>query len=182
MKFEEYRELAIRTLKKKPTLADDIEHMAIGLGSEINEYFDAVSDNDLVNISEELGDMLWYLGVLSLLLKDKINVRISFIRNLGTDFNWTERLLIKNISTIQNISKRYWVYGKEPNNKDLEVLEQSIMTCLVQIKALHSYFNIDINKTMENNIKKLMIRYPEKYTDANALNRDLESERKELEQ
>jgi len=34
---------------------------------------------------------------------------------------------------------------------------------------------------MENNINKLRVRYPEKFTEENALNRNLELERKVLE-
>lgn len=40
---------------------------------------------------------------------------------------------------------------------------------------------IDIEKVMETNVEKLKFRYPEKFTDEKANNRDLEKERKILE-
>ena len=36
-------------------------------------------------------------------------------------------------------------------------------------------------KSLENNINKLKVRFPEKFTEENAINRNLEEERKQLE-
>ena len=41
--------------------------------------------------------------------------------------------------------------------------------------------NLNLEKIIETNINKLKSRYPEKFTEENAINRDLESERKILE-
>ena len=41
--------------------------------------------------------------------------------------------------------------------------------------------NIDFWQALTNNISKLQVRYPEKYTNEAALNRDLAAERVELE-
>jgi NTP pyrophosphatase (non-canonical NTP hydrolase) len=42
--------------------------------------------------------------------------------------------------------------------------------------------NFDLEKIMQNNIDKLRARYPEKFTSENAINRDLNKERKILEE
>jgi NTP pyrophosphatase (non-canonical NTP hydrolase) len=42
--------------------------------------------------------------------------------------------------------------------------------------------NFDLEKIMENNIAKLRARYPEKFTQENAINRDLDKEREILEE
>ena len=41
--------------------------------------------------------------------------------------------------------------------------------------------NFDLGEILSSNIKKLQVRYPEKFTDYNATNRDLNAERKVLE-
>lgn len=41
--------------------------------------------------------------------------------------------------------------------------------------------NFDLEKILDNNIAKLRARYPEKFTQENAINRNLENERKVLE-
>jgi len=41
--------------------------------------------------------------------------------------------------------------------------------------------NFDLEKIMDNNIAKLRARYPEKFTEENAINRNLEKEREILE-
>ena len=46
---------------------------------------------------------------------------------------------------------------------------------------LNDALNLDWEQGLKNNIDKLRVRYPEKYTDECAENRDLASERKELE-
>ena len=43
------------------------------------------------------------------------------------------------------------------------------------------YDGIDYEKSLENNINKLKVRFPEKFTEENALNRNLKEERKVLE-
>ena len=46
---------------------------------------------------------------------------------------------------------------------------------------MHMYRGIDIFRSLQNNIDKLKVRYPEKFTEECAINRDLVAERAELE-
>jgi len=90
-------------------------HAALGLSTEAAEFIEALIDRingkelDLVNLSEELGDVCWYVAIGS----DTVKVPLSDIQN--------------------------------------------------------------------TNIDKLKARFPEKFTEDNALNRDLEKEREILE-
>lgn len=184
MTFEEFKPLAIRTLKYKENFAADFTHMTLGLGSEINEYFEASYKGDLVNIAEELGDMLWYLAVLSVLLNRQhpsIEINVNFNTRYAKNIDDLEKELIEEISLLQNFSKRAWVYNKELNEEDYELIEQSVFTCLILIDVLFNIHDLNAEVAMEKIINKLKARYPDKYTDGNALNRDLETERKELE-
>lgn len=120
MNFEKYTEDASRTLapvgdQLREGLGQEI-HMAMGISTEANEILDAYKKHlaygktlDDVNISEEIGDIMWYIGNLCKLK--------------GFDF------------------------------------EQICIT----------------------NIEKLRARYPEKFTSEDAITRDLDAERKILE-
>jgi hypothetical protein len=55
---------------------------------------------------------------------------------------------------------------------------------IIQLAMLHhiaSWFDLDFFQCLTNNIDKLKVRYPEKFTEEAAQNRDLEAERVELE-
>jgi hypothetical protein len=55
---------------------------------------------------------------------------------------------------------------------------------IVQLAILANiaeWFELDFFQVLTNNIDKLKVRYPEKFTEEAAQNRDLEAERAELE-
>lgn len=74
--------------------------------------------------------------------------------------------------------KKNIYYGKP---LDTVNVGEEIADCMWYISNLCRMAEIDFEKILENNINKLKVRYPEKFTEENALNRNLESERKELE-
>ena len=74
--------------------------------------------------------------------------------------------------------KKSWFYGKP---LDLVNIREELGDLLWYIAALHQRMGWDMELTMEANIAKLRKRYPEKFTKADALNRDLEAERDQLE-
>ena len=63
--------LLARSLKKFPTLTDDILHAAVGISGEAGELLDAVKKHwaygkplDMVNVIEELGDLEYYMRAM----------------------------------------------------------------------------------------------------------------------
>lgn len=74
--------------------------------------------------------------------------------------------------------KKYLIYGKDIDTVNL-VEELGDLTWYIglAIQAIHSTWG----EVFTANIKKLATRYPEKFTEHHALNRDLERERKVLE-
>ena len=74
--------------------------------------------------------------------------------------------------------KRSLFYNKEFDKVNAcEEIGDVLWYCALALDHLGSSFE----EAMEINIAKLAKRYPDKYTDYHALNRDLESERKILE-
>lgn len=80
---------------------------------------------------------------------------------------------------IADILKKRFVYGKEIDQTHIkEELGDLLWYISLAISSLESSFE----EIMEMNIKKLQKRYPNLYTREDALNRDLNAERKVLEE
>ncbi len=74
--------------------------------------------------------------------------------------------------------KRSLIYGKPSDNENLlEEIGDILWYCSIALDALGT----DFDTVMRMNIRKLRQRFPDKYSDDSALNRDLAEERKLLE-
>jgi len=69
MKFDEYKQLAMRT-KKDGDFRFDITHSAFGLAGEVGEFADCIKrwqiygkELDRENAREEIGDILWFTAL-----------------------------------------------------------------------------------------------------------------------
>ena len=74
--------------------------------------------------------------------------------------------------------KKHIFYGKE---LDITNVSEEIFDFLWYAVNLARIEKIDLVKGMQNNIAKLKVRFPDKFTEQNAIDRNLEAERVELE-
>ena len=74
--------------------------------------------------------------------------------------------------------KKHIFYGKE---LDITNVSEEIFDMLWYTVNLARIERIDLIKGMQNNIAKLKVRFPEKFTEKNAIERNLEAEREQLE-
>lgn len=74
--------------------------------------------------------------------------------------------------------KKQIIYGKP---LDVVNVAEEVGDLFWYLAILVDTLNLDPESIMETNIAKLRARYPEKYTDRDALNRDLPKEREVLE-
>lgn len=74
--------------------------------------------------------------------------------------------------------KKHFAYGKE---LDVTNVGEEMADILWYISNLCTMLNIDLEEMLQRNIDKLKARYPEKFTQENALNRNLDVERNILE-
>lgn len=182
MTLTQYPEEAIKTLGSK-SLQIDLFHCYSGFTSELIELEDAVDNNDLVNIKEELGDISWYLFVY-LKLKNfsqyvsierlMINSIAKRIENL--DMSFVVRNLYRASSSFGNCIKREIIYEKPDALVEAKVIS-SIFSCIALICDKYA---IDYNEVLDANIAKLKVRYPNKFTTEDALNRNLTEEYEKL--
>lgn len=86
--------------------------------------------------------------------------------------------MVTEVGELQDIYKKHLAYGKPID----EVNEKEEIGDLMWYIACHcKNKGWDLEEILETNIKKLQARYPEKFTSDKAINRDLEKERKILE-
>lgn len=79
---------------------------------------------------------------------------------------------------IADVYKKYVAYNKE---LDLINIKEEIGDMLFYIANLCNLHGWDLRDIMETNIKKLEARFPDKFSQEKALNRDLKTEREILE-
>ena len=82
------------------------------------------------------------------------------------------------VAEIADVYKKHIAYGKE---LDLVNIKEELGDVVWYIANMCNYHGWDLRDILVINISKLKIRYPDSFTSENALNRDLISERKVLE-
>jgi NTP pyrophosphatase (non-canonical NTP hydrolase) len=172
--LKQYQEDAIRTFPDKGEQIN-LSHMIMGMVSELNEVEDAWDKKDLINVSEEYADIMWYLANYCTIRNIKLSAFTVFPE---PDYN-----IDYHISKLTDHVKKYIVYNREINR-------QQELACVINILVtIQNYFHPEVDlgqritfeQALENNINKLKVRYPEKFTEELAINRNLELERAELE-
>jgi len=161
-------------------------HSAIGMASEIGEYLDACSKTDDVNVLEELGDMMWYWAIAI----DTLGLNPARVaqmgRMMGAPLSQIPRTaqevegdLFEGIGDWCDVAKKHAFYGKALNLDTVTALLAIIYRAIDDLHVLRKVHSLE--ETLRRNILKLRLRYPEKYSDEQALNRDLGAERAVLE-
>lgn len=168
MNIREYQVEASRTcsdLGEKLNLA----HMVLGMWSEFEEYIQAKENNDYVNLHEECSDIMWYIA-------NYCTFRGYDLQVLWENNNFNGKPYTINISTLQDYIKKYIAY-----NKLIDDYKETNLISNILYNVRHMYGSLDYLESLEKNIAKLKARFPEKFTQEAALNRNLELERKILE-
>lgn len=189
METNQYQALAMRTAKMFPTLEMNLTHAALGIGSETGELAETVAGNwmelsdsqGVVNIGEETGDGSWYAALMSahmgwnfedLLINDQLVVReMSFgLHKASQTFSPAalQLMLTGFAGEILTIVKAYVIYGKPLNADRLKKYLSLYVTTLAFLTEVHGLLYANI---LDQNIEKLRKRFPDKYSDADALAR-----------
>jgi hypothetical protein len=177
-----YQQLASRTCVDLGSEELNTRHMQMGVITEVGETLDVIKKFiaygkplDIVNIGEEIADTIWYraneakMGGVAWAQSD-LDIFCSQIdaQILESGFKVTAETVDAFIVSILPYS-----YGNsEADNalKDVAILN-----------VVATFYGLDLFQLLTNNINKLQVRYPEKFTNEAALNRDLTAERTELE-
>lgn len=197
MELKEYLEKSQRTLSSQFNKNKKIErllHGTIGIITEVDELLENFPEEswlqkirnyigldkrrfDSVNALEEIGDITWYAAIFFREIK---GIETSDITPAEIDNPFRASLQIMSFSCeILDMMKKKIYYNKEYDEQLLGDLAKEIMSIIM---GICKYYDISINDVFQKNISKLEKRYPEKFSTENAINRDLDSERKTLEE
>ena len=191
--LEEYRLLAARTLPDLGSMSNNLLHMEAGIAGEfLGEAVDILKKTfaykkplDKVHLGEELADTVWYCAGAETINKlpememcfDKISLEaIEIVKNQSVIYIKESVELRK--STVETECLGFIL----ANKGTVDSTDRGAILAIVGIcMGICEVLNIDFWQALTNNISKLRIRYPERFTEEAALNRDLVAERAELE-
>lgn len=169
MNLAEYQVQAKRTCPSLGSEKLDHTHMRLGMITEIAEIADIFKKHiaykkpiDFVHLKEEIGDVFWYIVNMATFEKEELIVNYS-----GGTYISTE--------------DEKWEYVLEDFLVGLYYNEDCNTTRIMRMIDFCKAWNINFEECLDLNIAKLKVRFPDKFTEENALNRDLASERKQLE-
>lgn len=184
----EYQQLAKRTCPDLPGTMENERHMNLGVITEIGEVLDIFKKNlaykkpiDVVNLGEELADMSWYIvnkcTFEGIPLEEDFAEVISKIKEILEEEIFIKANLSKEIKTEALMHPLLIVYcgGRVSEMFYAPIIQLALLAIIAE------WFELDYFQLLTNNIDKLKVRYPEKFTEEAALNRNLEAERTELE-
>lgn len=191
--LEEYRLLAARTLPDLGSINNNLLHMEAGIAGEfLGETVDILKKTfaykkplDKVHLGEELADTLWYcVGA------DTINK----LPEMAVCFTEEDMQIITVTKTqsvayiLESVQIRKSTVEAEclgiilANKSAVDSTNRGAVFAVIGIcMGICEVLEIDFWQALTNNIAKLQVRYPEKFTEEAALNRDLSAERVELE-
>jgi len=203
MTIERYIEGALRTESHRNPITKEVEdlglsgrlaHVIIGISTEVNEVNFAIMKKlklqdiqclqnvtrreiDVVNLMEEIGDIKWYLAIASDILPD-FTIKVSaFDRSI--ELRELLFTLNEHAGKMLDLMKKTMFYGKPLDIKDIiNSLNHIDVTCDLIVQ----HFGKSPKDVLATNLAKLSARYPEKFTDFDADNRDLKKERTILEE
>lgn len=185
MNLTQYQQDVKRTFKDAGDLLRNSIHMTDGMNTELGEINECLFLKDPghafdhVNLREEAGDLTWYNGNFGNLWSVDLN-EIPFKQNyyFSGGVNVLTQLQIC-IARLMDYDKKELAYGKA---KNLETIQECFRDVLRATSDFFLFYGIDPEAAMDININKLKARYPEKFTEEKAINRNLDAERAILEQ
>ena len=191
--LEEYRVLAARTLPDLGSIGNNLLHMEAGIAGEfLGETVDILKKTfaykkplDKVHLGEELADTVWYcVGAETINKLPEMHICFDkeFLETIETIKNQTITYIKESVelrkSTIETECLGLILANKRAVNS---TNRGGVLVIIGICMGICEVLEIDFWQALTNNISKLQVRYPEKFTEEAALNRDLAAERVELE-
>jgi NTP pyrophosphatase (non-canonical NTP hydrolase) len=186
-KIEEYQALALRTAKDMGSIENNLVHAALGIGSEAGELSETIVAAWLNlpyvmdNLSEELGDCAWFAALMCSVMSwnfEDLILEPAEASDLSNELaaavlRRNPPALVMCLSAfaggVLTVVKAGVVYGKEMDVVELKRKLSLYVTTIGLISDIHDIPFVQF--TLAANIAKLQKRYPEKYSDAAAIER-----------
>lgn len=178
MEIKQFKEECKRTCASLGNDKLDLSHMILGMVSELEELDESLVTKDIVNTGEEVADIYWYLMNYISFRELDIELEQSSHNSYRLDSHTLVYGLSMTVSKLSDLTKKYIAYGRPING-----IDELSYICNIDkyLQAILLRKGLDLGNVLQNNIDKLKIRFPEKFNESEANNRNLTEERKELE-
>lgn len=164
-------------------------HMSLGISNEIGEIYEAADACDKAHsstgplieaasllIREEIGDLCWYTaGACDVMGIKFIHIMKAepFDPESLADLDVVFKQLAIGAGMIAEQVKKHVFYGKQ---FDHGVIVVGLGEVAHSAMSLALFYDLDFNKILVDNIAKLATRFPDKFTEADAIDRDKDAE------
>lgn len=181
MNIVQYVPLALRTEKPLP-IAQRMDHACLGLITESGEIVTVVKRVVIYNkeltaelkqhLCEEVGDLMWYFAILGSAIGssfEKLDAQPRMPRSQDEPFELTVMSMImgKHVGHICHEVMACELRGSITEH-DAGVITASMAMLLEACKIIADMCGTTLEQCLIDNIRKLQIRYPDKYSDVNA--------------
>ena len=176
MTFNQYIPLAVRTESPRSSCSEQNRLLHAAMGA-MTESVELMGFTDQSNLTEELGDICWYIAIAVDTIKpvdfEPVCTRVFDGLRQGVAI----RNLCEQSAHLLDMTKKNVFYGRQIDKVAF------LQTCQLMLELVNSICNISgiqFTNVLAANIRKLQVRYPEKYSDHKADTRELASERQAL--
>ncbi len=180
--------VAITQPQETPNQLARLLHAGTGLTTEVGELKEGLrkvtlegEPLDLVNIVEEAGDLLWYLALGFSAFGRPMPTSNFYPRDATHSVQALDRCadsLVCSTGRFMDYLKKRLIYGKPI---DAAKATDTLIYTHYTVDHLLAITGHTVEQAMEKNINKLLVRFPDRFTEERALNRDLDAERRALE-
>ena len=148
-------------------LHPDLLHAALGM---CDEHFEYSAARSWLNAVEELGDLCWFIALAAHTLDcDPFSDPDGFLR-----FNPEAPLLFDAVAEFVGAIKKNYAYGKPLDLPRMRWLLSAMVSRIAAICEARAERSLD--DVLAANIEKLRARFPEKFDEALAIDRNVKQE------
>jgi NTP pyrophosphatase (non-canonical NTP hydrolase) len=170
---ENYGSLAWRTAKIMTSNRDMLAHGALGLLTEVSELAEALVSSNAPKgteyIKKELGDIIWFANyIYHSYVPSNLNLVMPIPMEIAQPFGQEVLALQIRAGNIGSMIKAHLYYNKP---FDLVSLVENLNEIVVSVNMVCKGFGFTFQEVLQTNIDKLRQRYPEQYTDQDAIER-----------
>ena len=169
--YSNYQGLAAVTCKDLGDEEKNRIHMEMGIITETAEIIDILKKQlaygkqvDWNHMTEEFGDAFWYIANYCEFTGFSFS---NMVESIITNLDENDTRLASIYSEMQDV-----LVSIRLNKYTVKYILENYLTCLI------NYTDINLDYCLSINIKKLQARYPEGFSSYYALNRNLDNEKK----
>ena len=181
--YKEFVENTRRTWNKKEDTMDNINHALLGLIDESGELAKAYKSElaygkelDEANIQEEIGDLCYFSA--RLIDELQFGEQDKLFKSIGDIVQnpLPKKVEVEGIEVVFAISTRVASIYLAMTTNDGTLIVKAVQDLMYALKTMCELLGVELESVMDSNTAKLKVRYPDKFDESKAVDRDLKAE------